>query len=66
MADWLGMSGDAYYGLGRYRQSVTALRSALPVFRDRFMHPHHALCLLKMGYAYKARRWATIRPRLII
>jgi tetratricopeptide (TPR) repeat protein len=54
MADWLGLSGDAYYGLGRYRESVAALRSALPVFRDRFMRRHHALCLLKMGYAYQA------------
>jgi tetratricopeptide (TPR) repeat protein/transcriptional regulator with XRE-family HTH domain len=54
MADWLGLTGDAYYGLGRYRESIEALRSALPVFRDRFMRRHHGLCLLKLGYAYQA------------
>jgi tetratricopeptide (TPR) repeat protein/DNA-binding XRE family transcriptional regulator len=53
-ADWLGMSGDAYYGLGRYHESIEALRAALPVFRDSFMRRHHALCLLKLGYAYQA------------
>jgi hypothetical protein len=54
VADYLGLSGDAYYGLGRYRESAESLRSALPIFRDHFMRRHHGLCLLKMGYAYEA------------
>jgi tetratricopeptide (TPR) repeat protein len=53
-ADWLGLSGDAYYGQGRYRESAESLRGALPIYRDHFMHRHHGLCLLKMGYAYQA------------
>ena len=53
-ADWLGLTGDAYYGQGRYRESAESLRSALPIYRDHFMHRHHGLCLLKMGYAYQA------------
>jgi tetratricopeptide (TPR) repeat protein len=53
-ADWLGLSGDAYYGLGRYRESADSLRSALPIYRDHFMRRHHGLCLLKMGHAYQA------------
>ena len=52
--DWLGLSGDAYYGLGRYLESAESLRRALPVYRDHFMRRHHGLCLLKMGYAYQA------------
>jgi transcriptional regulator with XRE-family HTH domain/tetratricopeptide (TPR) repeat protein len=53
-ADYLGISGDAYYRLGRYRESAESLRSALPIYRDHFMRRHHALCLLKMGHAYQA------------
>ncbi len=53
-ADWLGITGDPYYGLGRYHEAAESLRSALPIYRDHFMHRHHALCLLKMGYAYQA------------
>jgi transcriptional regulator with XRE-family HTH domain/tetratricopeptide (TPR) repeat protein len=54
LADWLGLLGDAYHGLGRYSEAAESLRSALPFYRDRFMRRHHALCLLKMGYAYQA------------
>ena len=43
-----GRRGDAYHGLGRYREAAESLRRASPIFRD------HALCLLKMGYAYQA------------
>ena len=53
-ADWLGIHGDACRGLGRYREAADALRTALPIFRDHFMHRHHGLCLLKLGYAYQA------------
>jgi tetratricopeptide (TPR) repeat protein len=54
VADWLGVSGDASYGLGRYHEAVESLRSALPTFRDHFIRRHHGLCLLKIGYAYQA------------
>jgi tetratricopeptide (TPR) repeat protein/transcriptional regulator with XRE-family HTH domain len=54
IADWLGVLGDAYYGLGRYHEAAESLRSALPMFRDHFMHRHQGLCLLKMGYAHQA------------
>ena len=50
--DWLGLLGDAYHGLGRHSEAAESLREALPFYRDRFMR--HALCLLKMGYAYQA------------
>jgi tetratricopeptide (TPR) repeat protein/DNA-binding XRE family transcriptional regulator len=49
-----GIRGDSHHSLGRYREAVEAFRSALPVFRDHFLHRHHALCLLKLGYAYQA------------
>lgn len=52
-AEWLGIRGDVYRGLGRYREAAESLRSALPIYRDQFMRRHHALCLLKMGYAYQ-------------
>lgn len=54
LADWLCVLGDAYHGLGRYGEAVESLRSALPFYRDRFMHRDHALCQLKTGYAYQA------------
>jgi tetratricopeptide (TPR) repeat protein len=54
MAEWLGVIGDAHYGLGRYHEAVESLRTALPTYRNHFMHRHHGLCLLKMGYAYQA------------
>jgi tetratricopeptide (TPR) repeat protein len=54
VAAWLGITGDAYQGLGRYRAAAESLNAALPIFRDRFMRRHHALCLLKLGYAYQA------------
>ena len=53
-AEWLGVSGDAYYGLRRYREAAESFGTALPVYRDHFMRRHHALCLLKMGYAFHA------------
>jgi tetratricopeptide (TPR) repeat protein/DNA-binding XRE family transcriptional regulator len=49
-----GIRGDSHHSLGRYREAVEAFRSALPMFRDHFLHRHHALCLLKLGYAYQA------------
>ena len=53
-AEWLGIRGDAYRGLGRYRESAESLNVALPIFRDHFMRRHHGLCLLKLGYTYPA------------
>jgi tetratricopeptide (TPR) repeat protein len=53
-ADLLGVMADAHHGLGRYREAAEALSMALPIFRDHFMRRHHALCLLKLGYAYQA------------
>jgi tetratricopeptide (TPR) repeat protein/DNA-binding XRE family transcriptional regulator len=54
IADWLGILGDAYRGLGQYREALESLRGALPMYRDQFMRRHHGLCLLKMGYTYQA------------
>jgi tetratricopeptide (TPR) repeat protein len=54
VAEWLGISGDAYQGLGRYREAAESLSKALPIYRNHSMHRYHALCLLKMGYAYQA------------
>jgi tetratricopeptide (TPR) repeat protein/transcriptional regulator with XRE-family HTH domain len=53
-AEWLGIRGDAYRGLGRYRESAESLNVALPIFRDHFMRRHHGLSLLKLGYTYQA------------
>jgi tetratricopeptide (TPR) repeat protein/DNA-binding XRE family transcriptional regulator len=53
-AEWAGIHGDACHGLGRYREAIDALGTALPIFRDHFMRRHHGLCLLKMGDAYLA------------
>lgn len=49
----LGLLGDACHGLGRYEEAARALQEALPIFRDHSNRRHHALCLLKLGYAYK-------------
>jgi tetratricopeptide (TPR) repeat protein/DNA-binding XRE family transcriptional regulator len=54
IAEWLGVRGDACRALGRYREAAESLLSALPIFRDHFMHRHHGLCLLKLGYTYEA------------
>ncbi len=53
-AGWFGIRGDAYQGLGRYREAAESFRRASPIFRDHFMRRMHALCLLKMGYADQA------------
>ena len=53
-AEWLGLRGDAYHGLGRYREAAEALGTAAPIFRDHFVRRHHGLCLLKLGYACQA------------
>jgi tetratricopeptide (TPR) repeat protein len=50
----LGMTGDAYCGLGRYQDGVAAYLRALPLLRDHFIRRHHGLCLLKLGRAYQA------------
>jgi tetratricopeptide (TPR) repeat protein len=50
----LGVLSDAYYGLGRYQEAADSLLQALPVFRDHSFGRFHALCLLKLGYAYAA------------
>jgi tetratricopeptide (TPR) repeat protein/transcriptional regulator with XRE-family HTH domain len=53
LAGWFGIRGDAYQGLGRYREAAESLLVALPIFREQLTHRHHALCLLKLGYAYR-------------
>jgi tetratricopeptide (TPR) repeat protein len=50
----LGILGDAYQGLGRYQESASSLLRALPIFRDYHADRHHAVCLLKLGYACEA------------
>jgi transcriptional regulator with XRE-family HTH domain/tetratricopeptide (TPR) repeat protein len=54
VAEWLGVRGDAFRGLGRHSEAAESLLGALPIFRDHFMRRHHALCLLKLGYTYQA------------
>jgi tetratricopeptide (TPR) repeat protein len=51
-----GVLGDTYYGLGKYELAVESLLRALPIFRDHQAHRHHALCLMKLGYAYERMR----------
>jgi DNA-binding SARP family transcriptional activator/tetratricopeptide (TPR) repeat protein len=48
-----GMLGDAYRGLGRYSEAADSLLRALPVFQAHSRR-FHALCLLKLGYAYES------------
>jgi tetratricopeptide (TPR) repeat protein len=50
----MGMLGDAYYGLGRYQDAMTAFEQALPVFRDHFIRRFQAVCLFKLGSVYAA------------
>lgn len=53
-ADWLGIAGDAYQGLGRYTEAAEAYSKALPIFRELFMSRHQARCLLKLGHTHQA------------
>jgi DNA-binding SARP family transcriptional activator/tetratricopeptide (TPR) repeat protein len=48
-----GMLGDAYRGLGRYPEAADSLLRALPVFQAHSRR-FHAVCLLKLGYAYES------------
>jgi tetratricopeptide (TPR) repeat protein len=50
----MGMLGDAYYGLGRYQDAMTAFEQALPVFRDHFIRRFQAVCLFKLGCVHAA------------
>jgi DNA-binding SARP family transcriptional activator len=52
--EWEGVLADAYQGLGRYQDAADILAKAIPGFRDHFMRRHHALALLKLGYAHQA------------
>jgi tetratricopeptide (TPR) repeat protein len=49
-----GMLGDAYRELGRYPEAVEYLLRALPVLQAHSSRRFHAVCLLKLGYAYQA------------
>jgi DNA-binding SARP family transcriptional activator/tetratricopeptide (TPR) repeat protein len=51
---FFGVLGDAYQGLGRYGEAAASLQKALAVFRQHGSLRYHALCLLKLGYAYQA------------
>jgi DNA-binding SARP family transcriptional activator/tetratricopeptide (TPR) repeat protein len=53
-AYFLGSLGDAYHGLGRYRDAIDAYMSALPIFREHGLRRHEALCLLKMAESCQA------------
>jgi DNA-binding SARP family transcriptional activator/tetratricopeptide (TPR) repeat protein len=48
------MLGDAYYGLGKYRDAATSLQRALPVFSSHASRRYYGICLLKLGYVYEA------------
>jgi tetratricopeptide (TPR) repeat protein len=52
--EWQGLLADAYQGLGRFQDAADTLAKAIPGFRDHFMRRHHALALLKLGYAHQA------------
>lgn len=45
--------GDAYHGLGMYKEAIASFLQAMPTFQDRHAQRHHALCLLKLGYAHE-------------
>jgi DNA-binding SARP family transcriptional activator/tetratricopeptide (TPR) repeat protein len=49
-----GILGDAYQGLGRYSDAADSLKRALPALRRDQRQRLHAVCLLKLGYAYEA------------
>jgi DNA-binding SARP family transcriptional activator len=49
-----GTLGDAYQGLARYDDAASSLLRALPVFEGHRRRRLHAICLLKLGYAYEA------------
>jgi tetratricopeptide (TPR) repeat protein len=48
------LMGDAYYGMGRFRDAAGALDQALPVFRSRYGLRRYALRLLRQGYVHQA------------
>jgi len=50
----LGLLGDAYRGLGMDHEAASSLHRALAVFREHPSSRFHAVCLLKLGYAYCA------------
>jgi hypothetical protein len=49
----IGLSQEALAST-LWAERSTVVRGAPPVFRDHFLHRHHALCLLKLGYADRA------------
>ena len=50
----MAVLGDAYHGLGRFEDAVSAFEQALPVFRDHFIRRFQAVCLFKLGCAHAA------------
>ena len=53
-AYFLDLLGDAYNGLGRYDEAITALSEAAGAFRRHDAHCAHAVCLFKIAQSHLA------------
>jgi tetratricopeptide (TPR) repeat protein len=53
-AYFLDLLGDAYNGLGRYDEAITALTEAAEAFRQHDAHCAHAVCLFKIAQSHLA------------
>ena len=53
-AYFLDLLGDAYNGLGRYDEAITALSEAAEAFRRHDAQCAHAVCLFKIAQSHLA------------
>jgi tetratricopeptide (TPR) repeat protein len=53
-AYFLDLLGDAYNGLGRYDEAITALTEAAGAFRRHDAQCAHAVCLFKIAQSHLA------------
>ena len=53
-AYFLDLLGDAYNGLGRYDEAITALSEAAEAFRCHDARCSHAVCLFKIAQSHLA------------
>jgi tetratricopeptide (TPR) repeat protein len=53
-AYFLDLLGDAYNGLGRYDEAITALSEAAEAFRRHDAQSAHAVCLFKIAQSHLA------------
>ena len=53
-AYFLDLLGDAYNGLGRYDEAITALSEAAGAFRRHGAQCAHAVCLFKIAQSHLA------------